>query len=202
MLRSAYGERSDTPQALGQIGATTSGPNGRRQRQGSGSPRWTTRSLRSRTRPGCSRSATGSGPIRSRRCWTSGWRFCPTRSPTPTGPPVPLRSLHPAGRVLPDPDARSAGVGTDLLRAGDPGQPGHRPPRPSHPGLRTPPVAQRPEPDPETIPHPGPSPMGSPPACTSTTSTPPSSSTSRKDERYGPRPPSTTPATSRSGNVL
>ena len=44
------------------------------------------------------------------------------------------------------------------------------------------------------------SPKESPRACTWTTSTPPSSSTTRKDERYGPRPPSTTPTTSTSGN--
>src|SRR6476646_2919768 len=37
-------------------------------------------------------------------------------------------------------------------------------------------------------------------ACTSTTSTPRSSSTTRKDARYGPRPPSTTRPTSGSGN--
>jgi len=41
---------------------------------------------------------------------------------------------------------------------------------------------------------------GSPPACTPSTSTPRSSSTTRKDERCEPRPPSTTPATSTSGN--
>ena len=38
------------------------------------------------------------------------------------------------------------------------------------------------------------------PACTWTTSPPPSSSTTSKDERYEPRPPSTPPATSPSGN--
>ena len=43
---------------------------------------------------------------------------------------LPLRHLHPAGRVLPDPDARRAGHRADLLRAGHPRQPRHRPTRP------------------------------------------------------------------------
>ena len=33
---------------------------------------------------------------------------------------LPLRHLHPAGRVLPDPDPRPAPVGAGLLRGGDP----------------------------------------------------------------------------------
>ena len=40
------------------------------------------------TRPRCRRSATPLGRRRSTRCWTSGWRSCRTRSPTPTGPPA------------------------------------------------------------------------------------------------------------------
>src|ERR1019366_4042586 len=59
----------------------------RQPRPGSGSPRWTTRSPPSRTPAGYNGSATAWDPIRSRRCWTSGWRSCPTRSLTPTGPP-------------------------------------------------------------------------------------------------------------------
>src|SRR5664279_4654043 len=63
------------------------GPSTRQPRRGSGSPRWTTRSPQSRTLPGCSRSATGSDPTRFRRCWTSGWRSCPTRRPARTAMP-------------------------------------------------------------------------------------------------------------------
>ena len=57
---------------------------------------------------------------------------------------LPLRHLDPAGRVLPDPDARPAGVGAGLLRAGHPRQPRHRPPRPGEPDLRPPLIRQRP----------------------------------------------------------
>ena len=46
---------------------------------------------------------------------------------------LPLRHLDPAGRVLPDPDAGQAGVRADVLRAGHPRQPRHRPPRPGRP---------------------------------------------------------------------
>ena len=55
-------------------------------------------------------------------------------------------------------------------------------------------------PDPGPVPHPGHHRRASPRACTSTTRTPRSSSTTRKDERYAPRPRSTTPATSGSAN--
>ena len=50
----------------------TIGLSARLRRRGWVSPRWTTRSPLCRTRPGCSRSATGSARCRSRRCWTSG----------------------------------------------------------------------------------------------------------------------------------
>ena len=75
------------------------GPSTRRPRPGSGSPRWTTRSPRSTTRSGCSRSATASDPIKSTRCWTSGWRSCRARSPTPTAAPgtgMRYRSCRPS----------------------------------------------------------------------------------------------------------
>ena len=49
---------------------------------------------------------------------------------------LPLRPLDPAGRVLPDPDARQAGVWAGVLRARHPRQPRHRPPRPGRPDLR------------------------------------------------------------------
>ena len=49
---------------------------------------------------------------------------------------LPLRHLHPAGRVLPHPDARQAGVRPGLLRAGHPRQPRHRAARPGQPDLR------------------------------------------------------------------
>ena len=57
---------------------------------------------------------------------------------------LPLRALDPAGRVLPDPGARPAGLRADLLRAGHPRQPRHRPPRPGQPDLR-PRSSQRPQ---------------------------------------------------------
>ena len=43
---------------------------------------------------------------------------------------LPLRPVDPAGRVLADPDAGQTGLGPDVLRAGHPRQPRHRPPRP------------------------------------------------------------------------
>ena len=49
----------------------------------------------------CRRSATGWGPRRSTRCCASGWRFCPTRSPTRTRPPATAtncRSCRPSSR--------------------------------------------------------------------------------------------------------
>jgi hypothetical protein len=55
---------------------------------------------------------------------------------------------------------------------------------------------------PRDVSAPGSSPTGSPRACTWTTGTPPSGATTRKDGRCGPRPPSTTPATSTSADVL
>ena len=53
-----------------------------------------------------------------------------------SGRRLPLRAVDSAGRVLADPDARQAGVGPDVLRAGHPRQPRHRPPRPGRAGLR------------------------------------------------------------------
>ena len=47
-----------------------------------------------------------------------------------------LPALHPAGRVLADPGARSAGDGTRLLRGGDPREPRYRPAQPGEPDLR------------------------------------------------------------------
>ena len=67
---------------------------------------------------------------------------------------LPLRHLDPAGRVLPHPDAGPAGVRPDLLRAGHPGQPRHRPAGPGRAGLRPPPDAHRPARHPRTVPHP------------------------------------------------
>jgi hypothetical protein len=55
---------------------------------GLGSPRWTTRSLRSTTRSRCRPFATGSARRRFSRCWTSGWRSCRTRSPRQIVTPV------------------------------------------------------------------------------------------------------------------
>src|SRR6478609_6622973 len=49
-------------------------------------------------------------------------------SPRPVGPRPPPRPVDPAGRVLPDPDARDTDLGSDLPRAGHPRQPRHRPP--------------------------------------------------------------------------
>ena len=69
----------------------------------------------------------------------------PAAAPVHPGRPgrrLPLRHLHPAGRVLPDPDARQARVRAGLLRAGHPRQPRHRPPRPGQPDLRPPADAQ------------------------------------------------------------
>ena len=112
---------------------------------------------------------------------------------------LPLPTLGPAGRVLPDPDARPTRVRPVVLRARDPGQPRPGPPRPGQPGLRPPTDPQGATPHPRTLPDPpgpGSSPRASPRACTSITSTPRSSSTTRKGGRCGPRPRSTTPATS------
>jgi len=56
--------------------------------------------------------------------------------PRRPGRSLPLRHLHPAGRVLPDPDAGQAGGRADLLRTGHPRQPRHRPTRPGRVDLR------------------------------------------------------------------
>ena len=72
------------------------------RRLGSGSSRWTMGSPRSTTLPtwrGCSRSATASAQNTSTRCCASGWRSCPTRSPTPTRRPatgMSCRSCRPS----------------------------------------------------------------------------------------------------------
>ena len=57
---------------------------------------------------------------------------------------LPLRRVDPAGRVLPDPDARRPGHRPDLLRTRHPRQPRHRPRRPGRADLR-PPHPPRPE---------------------------------------------------------
>jgi hypothetical protein len=49
---------------------------------------------------------------------------------------LPLRALHPVGRVLTDPGARPAVTGARFLRGGDPREPGSRPPQPGEPGVR------------------------------------------------------------------
>ncbi len=72
-----------------------------------------------------------------------------------SGRRLPLRAVDPAGRVLPDPDAGQTGVGSDVLRAGHPRQPRHRPPRPGQPGLRPPADAARAPRDPGTGSGPG-----------------------------------------------
>ena len=77
--------------------------------------------------------------------------------PRRPGRRLPLRPLDPAGRVLPDPDARPAGVRADLLRAGHPRQPRHRPPRPGQPDLRP-----APQPPGHTRPRAGSAPGSSP----------------------------------------
>ena len=92
---------------------------------GIGFTRWTTRSPRSMTRPGCSRSATGSDPIRSTPCWTSGWRSCRARSPTPPEPPGTGMRNHTQRGILRTFDTR---LGTEdgpvdkmwVLRGGTP----------------------------------------------------------------------------------
>ena len=119
---------------------------------GIASRRSTTASLRVRTRPLCSRSATGSAGRQDRRlapqvagpAAPSVHRRGPARR-------LPLRHLDPAGRVLPDPGPRPAPVRAGLLRGGHPRQPRPRPPRPGAPDLR---AAGHP-PDPGPVPDPG-----------------------------------------------
>ena len=138
---------------------------------------------------------------RSTRCCASGWRSCRTRSPRAdraAGYRYDLSILQAEfslTQILDRPRVRAG-----LLRAGDPRQPRHRPPRPGQPDLRPAVSARGRKRRPRAGSGPGSSPRASPRACTSTTSTPRSSSTTRKDERCGPRPPSTTPATSGSAN--
>ena len=81
----------------------------------------------------------------------------PAPAPVRPGGPgsrVPLRHLHLAGRVLPDPDARQARDRAGVLRAGHPGQSRSRAPGPGRPDLR-PAHQQQGTPDPGTVPHPG-----------------------------------------------
>ena len=49
---------------------------------------------------------------------------------------LPLRHLHPAGRVLPDPGPGPAGLRAGVLRTRHPRQPRRRSPRPGQPDLR------------------------------------------------------------------
>ncbi len=72
-----------------------------------------------------------------------------------SGRGLPLRAVDSAGRVLADPDAGQTGGRPDVLRAGHPRQPRHRPPRPSRPGLRPQADPSRTSRDTGTVPHPG-----------------------------------------------
>jgi hypothetical protein len=67
----------------------------------------------------------------------------------------PPRPVDPAGRVLPDPDARHTDLGSDLPRAGHPRQPRHRPPRSGRSRLRPPSDPPRPSRDTGTVPDQG-----------------------------------------------
>ena len=118
--------------------------------------------------------------------------------PRRRGRRLPLAAVGQAGRVLHDHGPGPAGHRADLLRAADPRQPRHRPPgqgehrlRPDHPPARQ-------VPHPRDLPHPGHHRPAPAPTSTCTTRRPRSSSTSRKDERSAPRPPSTSRATSAS----
>ena len=64
-------------------------------------------------------------------------------TPAP-GSRLPLRHLHPAGGILPHPDARQARDRAGVLRPGHPGQSRRRAPRPGQPDLRPAADAQRP----------------------------------------------------------
>ena len=68
---------------------------------------------------------------------------------------LPLRHLHLAGRVLPDPGPGPAGHRAGVLRARHPRQPRHRPPRPDQPDLRPAPDPRPPAAHPGPLPHPG-----------------------------------------------
>ena len=68
------------------------GLSARPRRRGSGSPRWTTRSPPWTTRPRCRDLRPARPACRSRRCWTSGWRSCRTRSPRRT--PTPATGIN------------------------------------------------------------------------------------------------------------
>src|SRR6516162_9773464 len=57
-------------------------------------------------------------------------------SPTRSRRRLSLPALYPAGRVLADPGARSAGHGAHLLLGGDPREPRYRPPQPGELGVR------------------------------------------------------------------
>src|SRR6478672_12149558 len=77
----------------------------------------------------CRRSATGLGPSdidALPRKWLARLPASVHRGRSGRRPPP--RPVDPAGRVLPDPDARDTDLGSDLPRAGHPRQPRHRPP--------------------------------------------------------------------------
>ena len=117
-----------------------------------------------------------------------------------SGRRLPLRPVDPAGRVLADPDARRPGVGPGLLRAGHPRQPRHRPPRSGRSDLRPATAPARTPRHPGPVPDPGDHRRGHPEPARGLQAHHASSSTTRKEKPYGPRPPSTTPAISGSGN--
>ena len=113
----------------------TSTPSGWPPGPGSGLPRWTTGSPPAMT-------WSGPGDLRHLRrgrieALAARWLdILPCPFTPPTRGRVPVRDLRPAGRVLPHPGPRQAGIRADLLRAGHPRQPRPRPARPGRADLR------------------------------------------------------------------
>ena len=162
---------------------------------------WTTRSPPSTTPPRCRRSATGSAPAQIDallRKWLAGLPHPFTAADRAAGYRYDLSILQAEFSLTQMLDR--PGLGADLLRAGHPGQPRHRPARPGRPDLRPAHLPRPQEPHPGPLPHPRDHRRGHPQPARATTRTPRSSSTTSKDERCAPRPPSTTPWTSASAN--
>ena len=155
--RSSSSSAPTSPTTPSSASTATSTPSARRPRPGSASTRWTTASPRSTTRAWPLQAiCDGLTADTDRRA--AAQVAAPAAPPLHPGGPgrrLPLRHLDPAGRVLPDPGARPAGLGPGLLRAGHPRQPRPRPSRPGQPRLQPPLTHAASNADPGPVPHPG-----------------------------------------------
>ena len=177
------------------------GPTPGRARPGSGSPRWTTRSPPSTTRPRLQAICDRLGPAQIDALLDKWLAILPhpfTDADRAAGYRYELSILQAEFSLTQMLDAPV--IRADLLRTGHPRQPRHRPPRPGQPDLRPARSAAGAAADPGPVPHPGDHRRGHPEPARRLQAHQDQAVPQGRDERFGPRPPSTTPATSASGN--